>query len=370
MTLPFDAPSHAVVSSFTRWTARSQANLWKLWELSRDGFQVTVKNKVGPALDALVASNRLASETFRVLPGSMNEGYRTWTSATPQGVAWITVLHDDDEWMGSPALPSPVDPSISVYFPLLIPVGAANLSTRPWRGTDFADAPARMRRYERAPLPSFFGAIRGDVWTEWDRWLARQPIQWHSLDLQLNLACVIMGQQGALPGFSYAYDTTNWTSGEVALSRGKQLYEEAGIPPSYMEYDELIIRLNSLSLLSSLGKALPHAELLAWSDVLLARLSPLTQGRTALIAGLPSTRVREAVVRYRDYRSGRTSPRPPSSSMALRYAKGLARAKTLDEVRSSVIPSLAAECPALVSVQAVELWDESISQLISLVNRR
>jgi hypothetical protein len=360
---------HSVISSFTRWNERARGNLLKLWELSTKGFDVTVKNKVGLEIDNFATLNGLKGANFRVVPGTINEGYRTWTSIAPQRAAWVTILHDDDEWLGTPTVPQVKDPATSVFFPLFIHVTEAGMRARPWQSTGFARPSVRIRRFERLPIPSAFGAVRGDVWREWSGWLMRQPVQWHSMDLQLNLACIIMGQQAPLEGFSYAYDPTNWTSAEFAVRRGRELYEAAGIPASYIAYDDLIIRLNSLSLLSSLGTSLPPSELTAWAKLLLGRLTPLSQGRTALIAGLPSTRLREAVIRYRALRSGNSSPQPPVQRMGLRYAQGLARAGTLAEVRESVIPSLAGECPALVAVGAVDFWEASVANLISLVDQ-
>lgn len=357
---------HFVVSSFTRWDARARKNLAALVELASAGFSVRIRNKVGAALTQHASELRTDGEPhLEVVAGDMTMSYRTWTDLVPSNSSWVTVLHDDDEWIGAPTFETP-PAHVSALAPLLInPHGTGKPPLR-FPDSSAPRSPAqRLRAFDRLPLPLLFGAIRGDTWQEWASWVTSLPQQWPSLDVQLNLAVLMRGDVASLPSFYYAYDSTNWESADSTIAQGEVLFESIGLPPLMVEYDQLFIGLNSLSLLAHLRSSLTDSEVAQWTHILVSRLWPLSRGRTSIVARIPSAGVRSWVVRHRDGRSGRTVSRPPTTSKGLAFAYGIERSERLPDVLDRLIPALETDCPELVERGVIARWRSDLLTLQS-----
>ena len=353
-----------IVSSFTRWDARAKKNLAALVELASAGFSVRIRNKVGAVLTQHASELRTDGEPhLELIAGDMAMSYRTWTDLVPSDSSWVTVLHDDDEWIGAPTFESP-PAHVSALAPLLInPHGTGEPPLR-FPDSRAPRSPAqRLRAFDRLPLPLLFGAIRGDTWQEWASWVTSLPQQWPSLDIQLNLAVLMRGDVASLPSFYYAYDSSNWASADSTLAQGKALFESIGLPPLMVEYDQLFIGLNSLSLLAHLRSSLPDSEVAQWTHILVSRLWPLSRGRTSIVARIPSAGVRSWVVHHRDVRSGRSKPRPLPRSPGLAFAYGLERTAGVEDILRRLLPAVQDDCPELVSRGVFSRWRSDLMAL-------
>lgn len=357
--------SHVVASSFVRWDLKARRNLIGLASLAAEGFEVKIRNKVGPALESFIRCNRL-DETGRLIttPGTVDQGYETWIDIVPTDARWVTVLHDDDEWIGRPHVGD-----VKAGTSGLVPTFANPLDgispPQLFSGARGPQNPhTRLRRFEATPIPLLFGATRGDVWRTWGCWVKAQPLKFPSFDLQLSLSALLVGDVGRLPAFTYAYDSSNWATPDSRLTNEGRYWEHLGLPSGSVEFSDLFTGLDSLSLLACGVDQLDPQDARDWKSLLLARLWPLHGGRSGFIARLPNQKLRWALVLHRDRRAGRLTPRIHPSTLGQAYAYGLARAQNLTDVVGDLLPAVGRDLPQLHELGVIECWQESLTKLV------
>lgn len=117
---------------------------------------------------------------------------------------WITQIHDDDDWAGSPTIPRDAQDHEVFTFN----IGKVSNST-----FDEQILYGQLKTQE-----IIFGAIPSKIWNSFTAYLEAQgPSAADSLDSSLYLLCDFFGSIKRRDGFSYSWNADNWTDRAFAI---------------------------------------------------------------------------------------------------------------------------------------------------------
>jgi hypothetical protein len=131
--------------------------------------------------------------------------FTSQSSVTLDRNLWITQMHDDDTWVGTPFIPHDANPNdVFVY----------NLSKSP-----IAEFESKIQKGNLPTQEVIFGAIPGIIWNVFSEYVKIQgePAA-DSLDSTLYLLCDVFGHIRVSTDFTYSWSAKNWTVRRKAIS--------------------------------------------------------------------------------------------------------------------------------------------------------
>jgi hypothetical protein len=146
-----------------------------------------------------VNQNSDAGEVFLIRRPFDEDPMRSMSDLGITNSLFVMQLHDDDEWIGYPVLPS-----------------------RPFEYLSFEVRCTRVSCSQEALLDGlvsrFYGAVRGDIWTRFMGHFGRK--HWgrnETLDQTFSFLLSALGNSGVVENYEYVYNDHNWSTWERAL---------------------------------------------------------------------------------------------------------------------------------------------------------
>jgi hypothetical protein len=227
---------------------------------------------------------------------------------------WITQIHDDDDWSGLPTIPKDAD-KFDTYIYNVNKVRRIELEEQIVSGT-------------LSTQDIVFGAIPSEIWNGFVSflWAQGDPLA-GSLDSSLYLICDVFGKIKVGKGFSYTWNSDNWTNRDNAI---RSLHSST-VKMGWGEYSGVnaalvhraLDQISALSYCATIFKKTLSKEQILKTTFRFNLLDPL--GQSSMIR---FGRIRAAITATRDF----TNPTLRLIEISKYLIKGPAKMKRSDPI--------------------------------------
>jgi hypothetical protein len=200
---------------------------------------------------------------------------------------WITQIHDDDDWTGLPAIPKDAG-KFDIYIYNVNKLKRIELEEQIVSGT-------------LSTQEIIFGAVPSEIWNGFVSFLSAQgdPLA-DSLDSSLYLICDVFGKIQVGQGFSYTWNSDNWTNRAKAI---RNLYSST-LKMGWGEYSgvnaalvhRVLDQISALSYCATIFKKTLSKEQILHTTSRFNLLDPL--GQSSMVR---CGRIRAALTATRDF---------------------------------------------------------------------
>lgn len=270
---------------------------------------------------------------------------------------WILQFHDDDRWVGTPSVPEPPEPGVTLYAPHLL----------------VSDGTTEWIAHEWTTQHAMFGAMRGDVFRMISQYLASAPSPWGGEDFMLLSFAGSLGRIARLDGYTYVWRNHNWTSSTSTASTRTYLEEQGWEESSSLSTYLLLQSFDRLAVFAY-ADAVDDETWQRGVDEVLATFWPVIDRRGhELLRRLPP-QLRGALISTRGEGTGarrimsliRGAPRSMRSARESEpfqaFESGRRLVRTPHDVADSLLPAFSKQAPVRVQPQ-LDYWHWCIAKV-------
>jgi hypothetical protein len=291
---------------------------------------------------------------------SIREIFSVWKHLDP---LWTLTLHDDDTWQGIPALPSSLNPRVSLYTPTIHVCEEGQVVRTAHRWTS---------------QHALFGASTPSLQRAYLDYLCSAPMVIGGEDLLLLFMADQMGFVRPMPGYTYFWNADNWLDEEKRKETTRRYANQFDVPG--LDAVSGYVLFQSLDRLASCHAMAPYMNRKSLHRSIRTSMRtfwPIVDVRGHFAYSISPRPIREGLLRGRGQRpmarltlmARRRTPTPAMDTQSRRgwlpdVDTGEVRLTSVNQVLTRLLPELElALGDNEIAVSQVKYWERCIRSL-------